>query len=402
VSPKHAIALYTERRSGRHALEVVGLVNAMAEHGHVEDAIQYLADPLPGDHFPLHFINNLARECHDDETRLRLLTLAARAWKEYACGDADRTEHFAGPAFNAFFGRQWSLLPPEEARPILKDLLHWVLEEKAEPGQYPLTGNSEDPELASQNEHHLFELLPALQALEPEAAGGVLEDHPQLAIAWKRFPKGMQSVWEEVPKFNRATDDSMLIGDWEVMPMTEALASDFDAAFREAYKKYARDSDSEDPNEAPKECWPSAQEFRNILFKAGQHQGLAAEKHLDRIPDPDLRLFAQIELCAGAEGLPQIGGCIVTHRSDAESCRVASPAELDEIFGPVMPGIRCPKCEWAPRSKNLWSCKCGHHWSTFDTRGLCPECGYQWEETACPQCSEMSPHADWYAHHKNE
>jgi hypothetical protein len=50
---------------------VVGLVNAMAEHGHVDDALAYLNDPLPGDCFPLHFVNNLARECRDDETRLK-------------------------------------------------------------------------------------------------------------------------------------------------------------------------------------------------------------------------------------------------------------------------------------------------------------------------------------------
>jgi hypothetical protein len=41
---------------------VVGLVNAMAEHGHVDDALAYLNDPLPGDCFPLHVVNNLARE----------------------------------------------------------------------------------------------------------------------------------------------------------------------------------------------------------------------------------------------------------------------------------------------------------------------------------------------------
>jgi hypothetical protein len=186
----------------------------MAQHGHADDAIQYLADPLPGDRFPLHFVNNLASECHEDETRLKLLRLAARAWKERDPGDREPEENFAGPAFNDFFGfgRQWGVLPPEEARPILKDLLRWFLEEKAEPCKYPLTGNPEDRELASQNEHHLFQLLPALQALEPEAAGRVLANHPQLAIAWKRFPKGMQSVWEESPKYNPATGDAMAIG----------------------------------------------------------------------------------------------------------------------------------------------------------------------------------------------
>ena len=237
--------------------------------------------------------------------------------------------------------------------------------------------------------------MPALQCLEPKLTQRILKDYPQLAAAAKRFPMGMQSVHEVVRKFDLARDDAMMIGHSEVMPMSEALATDFDVAFREAYDRYARDSDREDPNEAPKECWPSAWEFRNILFKAGQHQGLSAEKYLDRIPDPDLRLFAQIELCAAVEGLPQIGGTITFHSSKQQAGRVCSAAELDEIFGPAIPGVRCPKCEWTPRANNLWSCNCGHGWNTFDTRGLCPECGYQWEVTGCLQCGEMSPHAEW-------
>jgi hypothetical protein len=397
VSAKHALRLYADHtRTDPFGGAVIGLVNAMAGHGHVDDAIAYLNDPLPGDRFPLSFVNNLAGECRDDETRLKLLRVAARAWKERASSGPGLEEHFAGPAFTAFFGRHWSLLPQEEARPILRDVFHWALEVKTEPHRFPLTEDPADPELASENEHLLFQLVPALQSLEPELARIVLKDHPQLAAAAKRFPMGMQSVHEGSRKFNPACDDAMMIGDSEVIPMTEALANDFEAAFREANDRYARDNDPENPNEAPKECWPSAWEFRNILFKAGQHQGLAAEKHLDRIPDPDLRLFGQIELCAAVEGLPQIGGSITWHSSKPRTGRVCSPAELDEMFGPTVPGVRCPKCKWTPRANNLWSCNCGHRWNTFDTRGLCPDCRYQWEVTGCIQCGEMSPHAEWY------
>jgi hypothetical protein len=35
---------------------------------------------------------------------------------------------------------------------------------------------------------------------------------------------------------------------------------------------------------------------------------------LDRIPNRDLRLFAQIELIAGAKGLPQFGGLSIPPR----------------------------------------------------------------------------------------
>lgn len=60
----------------------------MAQHGHIGDAIAYLSDPLPGDRFPLHFVNNLERECHDDETRRQLLELAIRDWKNAAPREA--------------------------------------------------------------------------------------------------------------------------------------------------------------------------------------------------------------------------------------------------------------------------------------------------------------------------
>jgi hypothetical protein len=394
VSPKHALPLYADhRRIDPFGGAVVGLVNVMAEHGHIGDAIAYLSDPLPGDRFPLHFVNNLEPECRDDETRRKLLELAIREWRNPAPRREGPEEQFAGMSFTALFGGYWNLLPREVATSVLRELVDWTLFMKSEPPEYTLTEDPEDPKLASGQEFELFKLVPALQSLEPDLAHYVLEGHPQLAAAVKRFPLGMRSVWDGQSKYDPARDDVVVIGDSEVMPIAEALETDFEAAFREAQKSFAKDTDAEYPNGAHKECWPSAREFRHILFKAGQHQGVAAAKHLDRIPDPDLRLFAQIELCAALAGLPQLGGLTTQRRSKR---RMLSPAELDQIFGSVLPGIRCPQCKWTPRTKILWSCKCGHHWNTFDTRGLCPGCGHQWEITGCLQCGAVSPHPAWY------
>jgi hypothetical protein len=58
--------------------------------------------------------------------------------------------------------------------------------------------------------------------------------------------------------------------------------------------------------------------------------------------------------------------------------------------------IRCPKCNWLPRTEHRWSCKCGHHWNTFSTGGLCPACNYQWTITGCLRCGQISPHSEWY------
>ncbi len=397
VSAKHALPLYAEHRSiDAFGGSVVSLVNVMAQHGHIDDAITYLRNPLPGDHFPLHFINNLEQECRDDETRRKLLDLALREWRNPAPRDAGPEERFAGPSFTALFGRYWNLLPCDVATPVLRELVDRVLDMESEPCDYTLTENPEDPKLASVQEYQLFRLVPALQHLEPDLARSVLEGRPQLGEAVKRFPLGVQSLRDAQRKYDPARDDLVVIGDSELMPIAEALATDFKAAFRHAYESFKRDTDPERPNSAHKECWPSAREFRHIVFKAGQHQGVAAAKHLERIPDPDLRLLAQIELCAAIAGLPQLGG--LSTQYPAQRRRALSPGELDELFGAAVPDIRCPKCKWTLRTKNLWTSGCGHHWNSFDTRGLCPGCGYQWEIAQCLQCGATSPHAEWYTH----
>ncbi len=68
--------------------------------------------------------------------------------------------------------------------------------------------------------------------------------------------------------------------------------------------------------------------------------------------------------------------------------------QLGERIG--RPRIRCPKCRWQPSRTSRWYCRCGHAWNTFDTRGRCPSCGYQWRDTACHSCHEWSAHDAWY------
>jgi hypothetical protein len=47
-------------------------------------------------------------------------------------------------------------------------------------------------------------------------------------------------------------------------------------------------------------------------------------------------------------------------------------------------------------SSSRWSCHCGCSWNTFDTKGKCPSCAYQWEDTACLSCHRWSKHDEWY------
>ena len=64
--------------------------------------------------------------------------------------------------------------------------------------------------------------------------------------------------------------------------------------------------------------------------------------------------------------------------------------------------IRCPRCLWKPGSGDRWMCHCGHTWNTFDTRGKCPGCGFQWTQTMCLSCFEWSEHDAWYEKPRDE
>ena len=62
------------------------------------------------------------------------------------------------------------------------------------------------------------------------------------------------------------------------------------------------------------------------------------------------------------------------------------------------PEIFCPRCAWRPKAESRWQCmpSCGTVWNTFWTRGVCPGCHYKWDVSQCLECTEISPHADWY------
>lgn len=82
---------------------------------------------------------------------------------------------------------------------------------------------------------------------------------------------------------------------------------DFKNSFEHALRSYARDADQARPNPYPRECWPSAEDFRVILYAAGRFDEESGARLLDRIPDIGLRLFAGIEFAAGIAGVAQIG-----------------------------------------------------------------------------------------------
>jgi hypothetical protein len=170
--------------------------------------------------------------------------------------------------------------------------------------------------------------------------------------------------------------------------MQASRDGEFGPALEHALEQYREDTDPENSNRAPQEFWPSTHRFRSILYQAGKRLGADAAVFLDRIPDANLRLFAEIELAAALAGLPELPGVQRGFRS-----RRNGTGGLLRRLGVL---IRCPKCRWSPRPNERWSCNCRHSWNTFETKGLCPACHYQWTITACLSCGESSPHAEWY------
>jgi len=202
----------------------------------------------------------------------------------------------------------------------------------------------------------------------------------------------------------------IISGNSQDIPYMRALMQaskdgDFDPVIAQAIERFKENTAPESPNPRPKEFWPSTCAFRTILYRAGKRRGLGATAYLERIPDEDLRLFAQIELAAALAGLPEWGEIKMTHRPPpggppGGGDRVAMPPGFGlrgvAMRSPDGSSIRCPKCKGLPSSEDRWFCKCGHRWNTFWTRGLCPACRYQWTETTCQKCGESSTHSEWY------
>jgi uncharacterized protein (TIGR03435 family) len=320
VSPERAIRLApfieSDDMPGSHMSKALF---DMISHGHADAAVKYLTSLSADEDYPFDAALQAIGHSKNDATRLHILRSAIRAVRGQA--NSGRRSGRVGPrgGFSFLFTRWWRLLPADEAGPIVRDLVQMILEEPDETTR----ASWNEARFSSSREHRLFEIYGPLRHLAPELAESFVAQYPQLAAAVKRYPHGDESLkapaqdaadYEPLPgPLSELVEqpDYVLVGE-RLMPIPDALRTDFKEAFDLALRAYATDADLGRPNDAPQECWPSAQEFRTILYKAGQHEGPSGARHLDRIPDPNLRLFAQIEFAAALVGLPQVGGRIIS------------------------------------------------------------------------------------------
>jgi Zn-dependent protease len=65
---------------------------------------------------------------------------------------------------------------------------------------------------------------------------------------------------------------------------------------------------------------------------------------------------------------------------------------------PRRDGFACPVCKTTPPQGALWVCgKCRKPFDTFQTQGICPNCGVQYAATSCPECGSLQPFSEWIA-----
>ena len=328
----------------------------MLNHGHVAEAVTYLSERMPGAAYPFGAVGQAMAHCKDDETRLQVFRGAIRAMRDAARADSPPGGRFeAASEFLRLFTRSWTVLPADEAAGVVRELVRSIVSEPDQRTTATFSSGSNTVRFSSRHERQLFEILNPLQRLAPDLTQSLVRDHPQLAAAVARFPYGMESMHPPLPaEADRASREPVEQPDYidvgrRLIPIPEAISTDFKEAFDLALHLYAVDSDAESRNDAPRACWPSTQEFRKILFKAGQHEGHAAARHLDRIPNADLRLFAQIELAAALAGLPQLGGSAISLRRDPRD-RMPPRASAGAAFVP--PPHRTPAIA-PPRKPNL-------------------------------------------------
>ncbi len=311
------------------------LLSTMLAHGHIDAAFDYVVQcDVPFD-FPFGYAGNLMQKLDEDRQRT-VLRCAIDAWRTPP--DAEQMRVYSIPYgdgssginsgmmligqhqnhFIRFFQHRWKVLPAEEALAVVHEIVNTALEgpDLGTSSGYP------DVHITSSRARVFFEVLHILRALDPALAESLIASHEQLAAAAQRYPNGIETMHQE---FERTAEERrkqlaasgetctggfmMTGGDPRDIPRQKALllaaqAGDYEPSLDYALELYHEDIDPDSPNQAPKAFWPSSSRFRTILYDAGKRLGPDAVTLLERIPDAEIRLFAQIEFAAALAGLP--------------------------------------------------------------------------------------------------
>ena len=308
VAPKRGLALHA---AAPDSLPTEKFLFDMVRHGQVAAAVEYLTRWSDPREFPYHAAHDTIGHTKDEESRRDILRSALQAWHS-----APTTWRSIASVLDLFH-YHWHLLPEDEARREIRDLVRVIRQHPNEMLTASFGGARGTVNFSSYRPALLFKLLGPITRVDPDLARRVIREDPELAHAAAIYPAGHDSdrdqpveppSTEALEQWTREWTGFAL--DARFFRLDQEQTSDFRESFDHALRAFARDTSPGRPNAAPRDCWPSAEHFRTILYHAGLYEGAAGARLLDRISDADLRLFAQIELAAGIAGLAQIGGII--------------------------------------------------------------------------------------------
>src|SRR4051812_561551 len=281
----------------------------MVRHGHVAAAVDYLIEWSEEGEFPYHAAFETISCTKDNDTQRDILRSGLRAW--HARGD--RTWHSFESVLQ-LFRLHWRLLREDEARDAVRSLVGIMRERSDERLNGSFGGPHGTVTFSSYRSSLLFALLGPLKRLDSELANAAIGENRELRRAAEIYPFGHDMEVDPPVEQPSAEALEQWKSDWtgfalgsQFFRIEDEKNGDFKNSFEHALCSYARDADRARPNPYPRECWPSAEDFRVILYAAGQYDGQSGARLLDRIPDGGLRVFAQIEFAAGIAGVAQIG-----------------------------------------------------------------------------------------------
>ena len=282
----------------------------MVSHGHAAAAVEYLTQWSEDGEFPCSAASETMSYAKDDDTRRDILRSGLRAWHRRA----DKTWHSLQSLLQ-LLQCHWRLLPDDEARNAVRSLVGIMRERPDERLNGSFGGLRGTVTLSSQRSSLLFALLGPLKRLDPELAETLIGENRELRPAAESYPFGHDTDFDRPVGQLSAEALEQWKSDWtgfalgsQFFRIEEEKNGDFKNSFEYALRSYAQDVDRARPNIYPRECWPSAEDFRVILYAVGRYDAEDGARLLDRIPDVVLRLFAEIEFAAGIAGLAQIGG----------------------------------------------------------------------------------------------
>ena len=306
VAPDRAFGL---RKSFDTADSTDTFLVHMASHGHAAVAVDYLTRWSGEGRFPYRAAAAVSSHAKDDKERrgiLRSALLASRGadtdWRDLC--DVVR-----------LLRQHWHLLPQPEARDAVGSLARLILGKTDDRGgRTQIGGPHGTVTFSSQRSRLLFDLLGPLKRLDPPLADSTVRGNTELARAAASYPDGHDTDAPQPSQRPSAESVEQWKRNWTGITLAAGFFriedeknADFKNSFDQALRSYAGDADPVRPNPYPRECWPSAEDFRAILHGAGRHAEESGGRLLARVPDPVLRLFAEIEFAAGAGGLTHIG-----------------------------------------------------------------------------------------------